>query len=1178
MLALEAAASTFYVAAGGHSSFTEETTSDWYIIAGSRARKMGSPPARQGEVPLKEAHMKMATLSSVAARAALPAMLLLLPVQRTNAQILYGGLIGNVTDSSDAAVAGAKITITHAATGAKREAMSNESGLYRFPTIPPGSYTVHITAEGFRTFTRSGVEVTANNLTRVDGRLELGQVSEQITVQAGAALLQTDRAEVRHEVDASTLENVPVPVGRNYQMLLGILPGFTPPRNAHSVPANPTRSVRYSVNGTSDMNNNVRIDGTTAYNPNLPHMTGINPTLEAIEVVNVVTNAFDAEQGLAGGAAINLQIKSGTNALHGSAFLHHFDHKLSAYPYFSDRSARRPKYIYNQAGGTLGGPIKRNKAFFFVSYERTSERQNAQAFLDVPTAAMRRGDLSASPAPIFDPLSGASYNPANPNAYARDRTPFPNNQIPLSRFSGPTRKILELPDWPLPNQPGQGALGINLNYLAAINYKYDRDQIDAKTNFHLSPKWTAFLRLSYLDYGTDNPPPFGRLAGPAVHPTDSRPGQGFGNTYSGTVSTTYVASPNLVFDGYYGAMLLDTNALFPHMDQNIGRDLLGIPGANGETSFAGGLGRMPIDGFSLLGNNNNSPFFGRDYQYQYVGNGNWSTGTHEIRFGADIYQLHLNQGVANAAGAVGGPAGGFLFRNATTTLRGGPAANDYNSIASLLLGVAREAGRNVLSVPEYKVRSIFYSLYVRDRWQASPRLTLSYGLRWEYYPFPVRPDRGLERYDFDTNESVLCGLGSTPRDCGLRQSKRLLAPRFGIAWRMTDSLVLRAGYGITYDPFSLGRDLRANYPVQFVQNLAFDTAWSFSTTLDRGLPPSPTVPERERLPLPLTAAFITADKNFRRGYIQSWNFTLEKKLGEWVASAGYVATRSIRQTAFLDANWADLGTGNAGRQLFKKFGRTAATTFIGHLGTVKYDSLQTRLQRRFRGGYQMQLSYTWSHTLGYTAENSTASPRVNHPMYWRLNYGPTPQDIRHNAVVSAVAEVPFGKGKRWAQTGVGAALLGGWQLNALSRLNTGTPVTPVAPGTVLNAPGSGQFADCLGPVRKIGARTQWWDRTNLADPNAVSPNVARFGTCGTGVLRGPGLINVDLGLFRKITINERVALQIRAEAFNLSNTPHFANPNADVSSSNFGLIADVQNTGREGNDQRFFRIGVRVSF
>lgn len=1106
------------------------------------------------------------------------AALILLASQPARAQILYGGLVGDVTDASAAAIPNAKVTILHGATGASRETATNESGTFRFPTIPPGTYLVSVQAGGFRTFSQSGVGVSVNNLTRVDTRLEVGDLSEKITVEANAAALQTDRAEVRHEVDRKTLENVPIPIGRNYQMLLGTLPGFSPPQNAHSVPANPSRSVRYSVNGTSDMNNNVRIDGTTAYNPNLPHMTGINPTLESIEVVNVVTNSFDAEQGMAGGAAINLQIKSGTNGFRGSASIHHFNQSLSAYPYFSNRGAAKPKYIYNQGGGTVGGPIKRNKAFFFVSYERTSERQNAQAFLDVPTAAMRGGDLSLAPAPIYDPFSGAAYNPANPNAYATDRVAFANNQIPRSRFSAPSRKILDLPDWPLPNAPGQGALGINLNYLAAINYLYDRDQIDSKVNLNFTDKWTAFLRLSYLNYKTVNPAPFGQLAGPAVHPTDTRPGRGFGGTYSGTVSTSYVASPNLFFDGYYGAMLLDTNALFPDMDKNVARDVLGIPGTNGDSSFAGGLGRMPLDGFSLLGNSNNSPFLGRDYQYQYVVNGNWTKGSHDIRFGADVYQLQLNQGVANAAGAIGGPAGGFQIRNATTTRRGGPAANDYNTMGSFLLGVVREAGRNVLSVPEYKVRATFYSLYLRDRWQVSRQLTVSYGMRWEYYPFPTRPERGLERYDFNTNESILCGLGSTPRNCGLKESKKLFSPRLGIAWRATNSLVARAGYGITYDPFSLARDLRANYPIQFAQNLPFDTTWSYGTTLDRGLPPSPIVAERERLPLPLTAAFITADDNFKRGYVQSWNFTLEKQLGNWIGSAGYVATRSIRPTSFLNANWADLGTGNAGQQLFKKFRRNAATTFIGNLPTNKYDSLQSRIQRRFQSGYQIQFSYTWSHSLGYTAENSTSSPRVGHPAYWGKNYGSLPQDLRHNAVVTSVVELPFGKSKKWASNGVPAALLGGWQINSLARLSTGSPVTPIAPATTLNAPGSGQFADCLGPVNKVGQRTIWWDRSNLADPNAVSPNVPRFGTCGTGVLRGPGLINVDLGVFRKFKITERFDVQLRGEAFNISNTPHFANPNADVASSGFGLIGDVQNTGREGNDQRFFRVGVRIGF
>lgn len=1080
------------------------------------------------------------------------------------AQILYGGLVGNVTDKTEAAIAGAAVTVTNEQTGASRSGETSEAGIYQFPTLAPGSYTLNIRANGFRTYSRTGIAITANITARVNVTLEVGEVTQQITVEAGAVALQTEGAEVRREVDRVVLQNTPIPLGRNYQMLLGTLPGFSPPRNAHSFPANPSRALRYSVNGTSDQVNNVRIDGASTYNPNLVHMTAINPTLESIEVVDVVTGSFDAEQGLAGGAAVNLQIKSGSNALHGSAFWYHNNQHLAAYPYFSDRNEPKPKFISNQPGATLGGPIQKNRIFYFVSYERTNENSNAQRFLDVPTAAMRRGDLSGSPTLIYDPLTGAPFDPARPTAYAADRTAFPNNQIPEARFSAPVRRILQMPDWSLPNFPGIGPLAINRNHLASVPYWFKRDQFDSKVNYNLSSKWTAFHRLSYLRFNQNNPSAFGMLGGPNVHPTNDRPGFGFGPTYSATVSTTYVARPALVFDGYFGFTLQGLEAGPDGLDQNIARDILGIPGTNGADTFSGGMARILIDGFTQLGYPQTSPNDFEDYQFQYAANGNWTRGGHNIRFGFDILRFALNQAVANPPGGFGGPAGGFMIRADTTTQRGGPAANDYNAMGTFLLGLAREAGRNILPFGRLQTRTNNYSLYVRDRWQFSPRLTFSYGLRWEYYPLPVRPDRGLERYDFNTNEMLVCGLGAVPRDCGNPQSKRMFAPRVGIAWRASDTFVVRTGYGLTYDPFNVGRELRGNYPTQFAQNLLFPDNRAWSTTLDQGLPPIPAPAGGERIPMPLIATLLNADENFRRGYIQSWNFTLEKQLGEWIASAGYVATRSIRQNAFLDANYALPGTGTQGRLLVQRFGRNATTQFLGHIGVAKYDSLQTRLQRRFRG-YQVNVAYTWSHSRGYLDETSTSSPRVAIPAFWQRNYGPTPSDIRHNLAATGVVELP-------------TRFLRGWQLNTVASLHTGVPVTPVANATVLNAPGSGNFADCLGPVRKIGSPNLWWDPSALADPNQVDPRTPRFGTCGSGVLRGPGLINFDLGIFRKFRLTEKVDLQFRAEAFNLSNTPHFANPNANVSGSGFGVVGGVQNTGREGIDQRFFRFGLRLGW
>ena len=345
--------------------------------------------------------MRTTTLLPFSAIALLLAGALTAPLAM--AQILYGGLVGQVRDSSDAAIPGAQVTMISADTGVSRSTKTNTSGIFSLPTLATGTYTLRVEAQGFSSFVKTGIQVTVNNVSREDVKLEVGQVSQQLTVAATAAALQTDRAEVRADIEKATLQNAPIPLGRNYQMVLGTLPGFSPAANSSSVPSNPSRSVRFVVNGTSAQTNSVRIDGITSYNPDILELTGLNPTLESIEVVNVVTSSFDAEQGLAGGAAINVQIKSGTNQLRGSAFWYNNNQHFSAYPFFSDRDNAQPKFIYNQAGGSLGGPIKKNTAFFFMSYERTAERSNLQKFLTVPTEAMRRGDLSGSPTQIYDP-------------------------------------------------------------------------------------------------------------------------------------------------------------------------------------------------------------------------------------------------------------------------------------------------------------------------------------------------------------------------------------------------------------------------------------------------------------------------------------------------------------------------------------------------------------------------------------------------------------------------------------------------------------------------------------------------------------------------------------------------------------------------------------------------------
>ena len=324
------------------------------------------------------------------------------------AQVLNGSIVGQVLDSTNAGVPGATVRLTHRETNQTRAGSSNASGEYSFQSLPGGHYDVMVSKEGFQTFNAQAVALTAGQVARVDAMLRVGAISETVSVTGEAAVLQTDRAEVRTEVTSKQLENLPTPLGRNYENLLVTVPGLSPPANQHSVAVNPSRGLTFSAMGTTRNSNSVRIEGAIANNTWLPHVNAYVPGLEAIEAVSVVTGSFDADLGLSGGSAVNVQMKSGTNVPHGSAFEYHSDNAIKANPYFLPAGQRKPKAINNQFGGTFGGPIRKDKLFYFVSYEGGFDRQTGSTILTVPTAAIRAGDMSGSANPIYDPLTGAA--------------------------------------------------------------------------------------------------------------------------------------------------------------------------------------------------------------------------------------------------------------------------------------------------------------------------------------------------------------------------------------------------------------------------------------------------------------------------------------------------------------------------------------------------------------------------------------------------------------------------------------------------------------------------------------------------------------------------------------------------------------------------------------------------
>lgn len=1082
------------------------------------------------------------------------------------AQVLYGSLVGNVKDTTGALIPAATVAIMHKETNQTRQGITNAGGAYSFPTIAAGTYVVKVSKEGFKSYTSAETAVRINSVTRVEVTLEVGAVVETVTITAEAPALQTDRSEVRAEIGSKVLENLPVPLGRNYQNLFRVLPGFRPPTNEHSVPTNPSRALAFNVNGVSRSINNTRIDGASSNAPWLPHITSFVPTLESIDTVNIVTNSFDAEQGLAGGAAINVSVKSGTNTMHGSVFEYHTNNALKAKPWILPQGLGKPKFVWNEFGGTLGGPIKRDKLFYFMSYEGSYDREFASRLATVATPEMRRGDMSASQFPVYDPLTG--------NADGSNRVPFPGNIIPPQRIHPISRKIQDL-------TPGPNLSGISNNFFGAASYLFDRHRADTKVNWLATEKLSMFGRFSLLHYDMFNPQIFGPGNGPLASSSGGNAGLGFGNTYSFTSAATYTITPRLIMDAYFGYTRGDTSIVQERLDEKVGLDVLGIPGTNGPRRLEGGWPRFRISNFTDLGITNNfQPYFRRDPQYQIVSNFGWTRGTHELRFGFDFYGAGMNHTQPENSGSEGPASGGFQFGTGPTVTTGA-RSNQYNSYGTFLLGLPTNIGK-ILQVPdEYNTRAWAYSLYVRDRWNVSRKLTFNYGTRWEYFPFPSRADGGLERYNPTTNKMHLCGVGQVPRDCGVSESKKLFAPRVGFAYRATDTFVIRAGYGITNDPYSLQRGFRTNYPMLLNLVIPSPISLLWAGRLEDGIPPLK-VPDLGNgiIDIPGNVVAITVADRVRRGYVQSWNLTLQKQLPlDFTGQVGYVATRSTRQLGQRNLNAGQiLGAGTAGQPLRQQFGRTANTPLITPMGTTMYDSLQATLERRFSQGLQLGMAYTWSKVIGYNVNSDSGPQRTHALQFFDLNRAPFGYDRTHMFHITNIWELPFGRGQRWASGGgLATAILGGWQVNNLVSLMTGGPFT-VTSSSRLDLPGTSQTADQVKPkVEKfgdVGRGLLYFDTSAFAE--VLDP---RFGASGWNTMRGPGMVNWDFGVFRHFQLTERWKLEFRMEAFNFSNTPHFSNPNGSVTNSLFGQITGIANIlGRDGIDERQFRFGLRISF
>ena len=1098
---------------------------------------------------------------------ALSAAFIVVGAHAASAQAVKGSLVGNIVDPSGFALPGVTVTITEVNTGIAYSAVTNESGNYTFSNLKDGKYRVGAELSGFKRVVRDGVDVPVNATVRVDLRMDVGAVEESVTVVGASPLLQTDRADTSRIIESIHLAEVPLGFNRNFQGMMITVPGALRLQRPHSDFFNAQDSLSTNVNGQSRLANNVQIEGIDD-NHRTGLLTTLIPSAEAIETVNVSTSAYDAEFGRAGGAITNVTLKSGTNTLKGSIFAFGNNEKTNAPGYFTHTS---PPGDYLQSGFTLGGPLRRNQLFFFGDYQHIRDNAGRTTRAIIPPAAYRSGDFSASPTTIYDPLTG--------NADGTGRTPFPNNVIPASRISPIARAILA--NVPAPNiagaAPGQP------NYQVDYARVKTTDSFDTKLNWQMSQRDQISARVSFLRPKLVDPAEFGAFGGSKQGSPSGNGFSGIGTdtTYSTGVNYTRSWSSTLVMEARGGMNYFHNEALSGGDGLKTAEEV-GIRGANidqwtsGMTSIDFGTNLSlsnPLVGFS-----GSLPWDRSERTVQFATVFTKVAGNHTIKFGEDFRHTRdfLLQTQDN-----GGPRGQFQFRAPQTSIPGDAAATGgfANAFASFLLDVPSLVQRD-LKVTDPGVRFWAFFSFLQDKWAVSPKLTIDLGLRHEYYtPFIGLVDQGgLSNYDPATNTLQVAGYGNVSQSVGVQKYLKNFGPRAGASYRLNDRTVLRGGYGVSTLPFP-DNSYVYNYPVK--QNNVFTAPNNFapsSRSMSTGFPdpvfvqiPSSGILDASS-PALRNAGYFHIKPDMHEGSLHSFNLAFQRELpARFTLDVAYVGNRGHDVQTRYNENAATVvgQPGNNGRPLFLPFGKSAdVDTWIGT--KTEYNSLQAKLDRRFSGGLLVTTSYTLGR--GWSYVDGDSNTNILTPADFERSWARTNQDRLHSFVESFLYQLPIGPDRRWLRDGPLSHVLGGWQLSGIFSAQSGSPIAITMSAATLNAPGNTQRPNVSGTPAVLGAvgpGALWFDTSVFSSP---APNT--FGNAlRNGVLDGPAYVNLDATIAKLFSIGSRVKGEFRADVFNITNTPHFENPNGTFLGATFGQITTTM-----PNSSRFMRFGFRMMF
>jgi outer membrane receptor protein involved in Fe transport len=1141
-------------------------------------------------------------------------------IGETNAFGQTAQVTGRVSDQAGAVVPGAQIIVTNVDTGLSRESVSNNEGYFTIPLLKPGEYRITVKKDGFKPLIQSGVTLQVEQVMRLDYTLEAGALNETVSVTAGgAAALDTETSSLGKVVDQQRIQNLPL-LGRNPYSLVALVPGARPSAGLNDLPVDQISQSFVSINGARGNQNEYLLDGApnTAAAQNQP-VVFVNP--DAVQEFKVETNNFSAQYGRAGGGVFNIVTRSGANEFHGTAYDYLRNDALNANTFFGNRAAqKKPPFRFNQFGATIGGPIDfpekvfgpmkysgKNRSFFFGSYEAVRFSQGGTYIGSVPTLSQRNGDFSqtrnaaGAVIPIYDPATTRA-NPANPAQFLRDQ--FPGNVIPRNRWNPVFVKMLDF--IPPPNATGNANTASG-NFVTTAANRISKDTFSIRLDHQLTEKQRLSGRFNFDNTPINRPDFYGNLASPTFGGQVFKR-RNFGLDYNMTLSPTMVG--NFLFSF---TRLENNRAPF-----SSGFDItsLGFPAALKSQLIPESFPSITVAGMggsfsianagtaNLLGGNDLIQF--GDNTASWVGSITKTLSRHTLKFGGETRLLRPNYRQFSDT------AINFSFAQNFTQ---GPnptaaaAAGTGFGFASFMLGIG--AG-NYSRAAALAMQLKYYGGYLQDDWKLTDKLTLNLGVRYEYES--PRTDRFNQLTNFDLNAKPpltapglnlrgalsFVGVNGNPRE-QWNPDRNNIAPRIGFAWQLTPKTVVRGGGGVFYAAMTGVGGASGSFGVS-----GFEAATAMVTSLNGVTPlnfldnPYPTgvnQPTGSSLGAAtlLGQAIRFTDRNIRQSYSAQWNLNVQRELpGQLLVEAGYAGNRGLKLQQDLELNQLPdsalaLGDGLRAQVNNPFFGQITTGTlasqmapraqllrpFPHYLSVVaanssfassSYHAALVSAQRRFSKGLTLNGSYTFSKLIdlatGQFAGETLSNAGFQNNNNLRADRSLSALDAPHRLIVNGLYAAPFGAGRKFNPSGIAGTIVNGWELSAIYTYQTGGPLAFSSASNTTFAQGGGQRPNLTGdPKLADGERNlaRWFNTSAFAAPAPYT-----FGSAprSLGRVRSDGISGIDFSVVKNTKIYESVALQFRAEFFNLTNTVRFAPPNTSFGSAAFGQVSAQSNQPR----------------